>query len=182
MWLHSEAHNSVMLSGWRETWAFSFSKEKERILASMRESQHDAAVRHVGSTSIKGMIAKPIIDILICPAKDTPLKEIVEDLQRIGYVSLGECGRPGRIFLSKGDMPDETFYIHLCYEDNQVAKDQLLFQKIEATNPVVRENYMRMKIQLAEQFPDDWEMYRNLKGLYVEGVLSAYRQAIEEKQ
>ena len=58
-----------------------------------------------------------------------------------------------------------------------MAKDQLTFKWIEGTNPTVRRKYKRLKIMLADAFPDDREMYRELKGLFIESVLSAYRQA-----
>lgn len=132
----------------------------------------------MGSTSIKGMVAKPIIDILVCPDKDVPLEDVIPDLERIGYKNLGDGGRPGRYFLSSGARPNDTFYVHLCYEDHPVAQDQLLFQRIERENPVICKKYIRMKLLLADTFPEDREMYRELKGLFIEGVLSAYRQAM----
>ena len=61
-----------------------------------------------------------------------------------------------------------------------MAKDQLTFKWIEGTNLTVRRKYKRLKILLADAFPDDREMYRELKGLFIEGVLSAYRQAAGE--
>ena len=109
-----------------------------------------------------------------------PLEAIIADLERIGYKNLGDGGRAGRYFLSRGDKPNETFYVHLCYEDNQMAKDQLTFKWIEGTNLTVRRKYKRLKIMLADAFPDDRDMYRELKGLFIEGVLSAYRQAAGE--
>ena len=61
-----------------------------------------------------------------------------------------------------------------------MAKDQLTFKWIEGTNLTDRRKYKRLKILLADAFPDDREMYRELKGLFIEGVLSAYRQAAGE--
>ena len=56
----------------------------------------------------------------------------------------------------------------------------MTFKWIEGTNLTVRRKYKRLKILLADTFPDDREMYRELKGLFIEGVLSAYRQAAGE--
>ena len=61
-----------------------------------------------------------------------------------------------------------------------MAKDQLTFKWIEGTNLTVRRKYKRLKILLADAFPDDREIYRELKGLFIEGMLSAYRQAAGE--
>ena len=178
--LNIDIHNEVYLIPWKEEWAHIFLVEKQNILAALAVSEHTADIRHVGSTSVRGMVAKPIIDIQICPDRGIPLEAIIADLERIGYKNLGDGGRVGRYFLSRGDKPNETFYVHLCYEDNQVAKDQLTFQWIESTNLTVWRKYKRLKILLADAFPDDREMYRELKGLFIEGVLSAYRQAAGE--
>ena len=61
-----------------------------------------------------------------------------------------------------------------------MAKDQLTFKWIEGTNLTVRRKYKRLKILLADAFPDDREIYGELKGLFIEGMLSAYRQAAGE--
>ena len=170
-------HDSVVLVPWSESWAEAFRAEKERITEALRYSGHEATIYHVGSTSIEGMVSKPIIDILVCPDKNTPVEALLQPLMRIGYSNLGEGGRPGRYFLSYGDTPNESFYVHLCHEDNQVAQDQMLFQKLERENSVIRKMYLQTKLLLADEFPNDREMYRVVKGLYIEGVLSAYRQA-----
>lgn len=133
------------------------------------------AAYHVGSTSVKGMISKPVIDILVCPSEVVSLDAAAEALRGIGYANLGECGRPGRYFLSKGDRPNETFYLHLCHRDNQVARDQLLFQKLEYGSPEVFQNYISIKRMAAELFPDDRNAYREMKGWFIGAVLAAAR-------
>ena len=173
-------HEAVYHVPWKDSWAVSFQKEKERILTALDAASHAADIYHVGSTSIVGMYSKPIIDILVCPGKDIPVEEVIPDLEQIGYLNLGDGGRQDRYFLSFGDKPNETFYVHLCHEDNQVAQDQLLFQKIERENETVRKKYARLKVLLSDVLPDDRVMYREIKGLFIEGVLSAYRQAVDE--
>ena len=180
--LNIDIHNEVYLVPWKEEWAHTFHVEKQGIIGAMTANDHSGCVYHVGSTSIKGMVAKPIIDILVCPDDGIPLEDVIPDLERIGYKNLGDGGRPGRYFLSSGDKPNETFYVHLCRESHQVAQDQLLFQKIERENPDVCRKYICMKLLLADTFPEDREMYREMKGLFIEGVLSAYRQAVRERQ
>ena len=79
-------------------------------------------------------------------------------------------------FFSKGDLPNNSFYLHLCYKDNQVARDQLLFQKIEKTDATVFNNYMHMKYLAAAAFSEDRTMYRALKGTLIDTVLHLYRE------
>lgn len=176
-----DIHNEVWLEPWDPLWLHEFHLEKQCIIGSMVANDHTAYVRHVGSTSIAGMPAKPIIDILVCPKKDTPLEDCIPDLERIGYRNLGECGRPGRYFLSSGEEPGKTFYVHLCYEDNPVAQDQLLFQKIMMESDELMAKYRYLKHLLECEFPHDRNMYREIKGLFIAGVLGGFRLAQAEQ-
>ena len=170
-----DIHNDVILSPWQESWLREFHLEKQCLIGILQANEHDDEVFHVGSTSVKGMLSKPIIDILICPDDKTEPGIIASELEGFGYRNLGECGRPGRYFLVSGDKSNETFYVHLCYKDHQVAQDQLLFQQIERSNKVVASNYVELKLRLAEAFPEDRNMYRMLKGLYIESILDVWR-------
>ena len=168
-------HDGVSLVPWQTSWVERFRKERQQIFDALRNIGLFADIYHIGSTSIKGLAAKPIIDILVCPKEDASLEKIASALRTIGYRNLGECGRPGRFFLSKGDAPHETFYLHLCDREHPVAKDQLLFQRLLRNIPEVLRGYSDIKALAAEQFPDDRNAYREMKGRYVEAVLAAFR-------
>ena len=172
-------HDQVKLIPWQEEWAETFLQEKDRIAEAITAAGHSAEIFHVGSTSVKGMISKPIIDILVCPC--SPPESCIADLEGIGYTNLGECGRKGRYFLSYGEKENHTFYVHLCNRNHQNAQDQLLFQCLEREDKTIADNYRELKAELACLFPDDRYMYRTLKGLYIEGVLSAYRKKLMPK-
>ena len=176
-----DIHNEVWLAPWDPKWAHEFHMEKQCIVGSMMAEEHSAFVRHVGSTAIEGMPAKPIIDILVCPDRDVSLEDCIPDLERIGYRNLGECGRPGRYFLSSGEKPGKTFYLHLCYEDNPVAQDQLLFLEIMKESESLRAKYRYTKHILECEYPDNREMYREMKGLFISGVLGGYRHALAHR-
>ena len=105
-------HDDMWLAPWNPEWAREFHMEKQCIVGSMMAEEHSAFVRHIGSTAIEEMPAKPIIDILVCPDREVSLEDCIPDLERIGYRNLGECGRPGRYFLSSGEEPGKTFYLH----------------------------------------------------------------------
>ena len=168
-------HRVTEMIPWQESWETIFEEEKSMIVDAMAQSGLACNVYHVGSTSVKGMISKPIIDILLCPEKNAALEAYIPILETIGYTNLGECGRAGRFFLSKGEEANRTFYLHLCHEDHQVAIDQKLFQFIERNNVSVFYSYMRLKKALSVVFPLDRDEYRSVKGMYIDGVLNADR-------
>ena len=173
-------HNDVWIEQWTEDYLRVFEQEKQCITAAVTLSGLQAEIFHVGSTSVRDLPGKEIIDILVCPDTAFTPEAIIPALEGIGYTNLEECGRPGRYFLTKGNKPLETFYLHLCRRDHQVARDQLLFKRILAGSELLRRRYAYAKHLLAYQFSDDRNTYRALKGLFVEGVLSSYRYAIEQ--
>lgn len=171
----NSVHRLTQMVPWQESWELIFQEEKRLIADAMTAAGLNGNIYHTGSTSVKDMISKPIIDILLCPEKTAALDAFIPVLEQIGYTNLGECGRPGRFFLSKGNEENHTFYLHLCHEDHQVAIDQKLFQFIERNDPSVFYSYMRLKKALSVVFPLDRDEYRSVKGMYIDGVLNAYR-------
>ena len=170
----NDIHMTTNQIPWQESWEKTFQEEKKIICSAIESAGLKAVVHHVGSTSVKDMSSKPIIDILLCPQAGTPLEAYLTILKQIGYVNLGECGRHGRYFLSKGAEENKTFYLHLCHEYHQVAQDQLLFQQIERDHTGIQFDYTRLKTVLAEIYPNDRNTYSDVKGWYIHSVLSAY--------
>ena len=150
-----DIHIQVILYPWREDWHWKYHLEKQCLIGLTMTDHHFVEVFHVGSTSVEGMIGKPIIDILLCPDEETSPEEVAFKLEHYGDKNFGECGRPGRIFMSSGDKPGKTVYLHICHKDHQVALDQLLFQKILRENRTMFSEYFGLKTLLADAFPDD---------------------------
>ena len=167
-------HTEVRVVPWNPKWHDMFLKEQAKLRGYLEKAGLKAEILHVGSTSVKDMWSKPIIDILILiPDKADPL-QYSTPLSQNGVEWHGECGRPGRVFMSE-DEEEISFYIHVTTRGNPVAQDQLLFQKLEREDATIRWNYIRVKQMAAARYPDDRSMYREMKGLYIEGVLAAYR-------
>lgn len=168
-------HSELKIIPWNDVWMKAFEEERKRILDVVEEAGLVGEVYHIGSTSVKGMVSKPIIDILLCPEIGYDIKKFLPVLERINYKNLGECGREGRFFLSKGDIENRSFYLHLCYDNNQVALDQQLFQYIERNSKDIFHSYVGLKKALITLYPMDRIMYRTIKGMFIDSVLSAYR-------
>jgi len=169
-------HDTIVIMPWEKVWEKKFRQEKDSIKLILHSNGLDAQILHVGSTSIQDMPSKPIIDILMLIEDEKPFEPFIDVLQQAEYRCLGECDRPGRYFFTKGDLPNNSFYLHLCRKDHQVAKDQLLFQKIERSDSTVFRNYISMKYLAASAYPDDRTFYRILKGTFINTVLHLYRE------
>ena len=74
-------------------WRGAFERVASYLKPAMRETW---AVEHVGSTSIRGMVSKPIIDIDVVVPSEDEVQDAVGALETLGYVHEGDRGVPGR--------------------------------------------------------------------------------------
>src|SRR5690242_11200662 len=98
----SDVDEPIHLSGYDPQWPILFRDEKGRLSCSL---PGDLAIEHIGSTSVPGMMAKPIIDIMVGTEAHHKIEEVRSVLGDLGYEDMGEAGIPGRIYLRKRSGP-----------------------------------------------------------------------------
>ena len=108
--------DKVVLHPYTEEWAKEFEKEKE-ILANLLKGI-ECKIEHVGSTSIKGLSAKPIIDIAIGTDDVETVIKIGDILAKQGYDVENQLETKGEIFAGKGGTTCRTHYIHILHRNN----------------------------------------------------------------
>ena len=118
-------------------------------------------VYHVGSTSVPGLCAKSVVDIM-CVVGD--LKAAAEVLSSIGYEAKGEFNLPLRLFFSR-KVPNDV-HIHVVKEDSGEIAWNLTFQDYLRANTGARDLYARTKLDLIKENPDGFKM--------IEGMFSEY--------
>lgn len=123
------------------------------------------AIEHVGSTSIEGMVAKPVIDIDVVIEKEN-FAAVKGGLLSLGYVDEGDKGIAGREAFRirdeklKNALPPHHLYV--CFKDSQALFEHLAFRDFLRENAGYREKLSRLKLDLARKFNND-------KPLYIEG-------------
>ena len=131
----------------------------------------DGSHRHVGSTSIPGLSAKPAIDIDVIVAPEH-LQNVLSALQTHGqYESLGECGVPDRyrFALKVPENPPRNLYV--CLDGCLSLRNHLVIREQCRSNVEVRDQYKRLKETLAQQ---DWKSvdeYCEAKTEFLSGIL-----------
>jgi GrpB-like predicted nucleotidyltransferase (UPF0157 family) len=129
-----------------------------------------AKIEHVGSTSIPGAAAKPIIDIDIVVRSRWDVKRAIRMLEEGGYKHVGDKGIPGReAFESPGGMIAHHLYV--VVEGNSAHDRHLKFRDYLRINPEMVHRYSALKKSLANQFRNDREAYTEAKTTFVEDVL-----------
>ena len=162
----------LTISPYREEWKRLFELEKENIEEAIGDYVED--VQHVGSTSITGMSAKPILDIAIAVDDFEGARICIEPLAGVGYEFKGENGVPRRHYLLKG-VPC-THHIHMFEETGKDWNEIIQFRDCLRSNQSLAEEYKRLKRELALRFPKDRQSYQDGKGEFIEMVIQQDRE------
>ncbi|MEG0942754.1 MAG: GrpB family protein [Angelakisella sp.] len=127
-------------------------------------------IHHIGSTSVKGLRAKPVIDIMPV-VKDVAAVDIHnEEFEQLGYECMGEYGMPGRRFFRKGG-DNRTHHIHIFQENNRTdILRHLAVRDYLRTHPQVAKEYGDLKAELAEKFHDSIDGYCDGKDAFVKDI------------
>lgn len=148
-------------------WAQLFQQEKQRLQTAI--APHVLDIQHVGSTSIPGIPAKPIIDIAIAVTNFEQAAVCIQPVEQLGYTYKGEHGIPRRHYFSKGE--PRTHHIHMNQIDSHAWQHHIRFRDYLRQHPQIAQEYAALKIQLAHQFPTDRNGYLNGKAPFIERIL-----------
>lgn len=136
----------------------------------------DVTVEHVGSTSVPGLAAKPVIDIAVGVRGDMAVDRIIQILEPLGYIYRRDEGASGgHLFIVDGeDQPGHRIaYIHVVTTDDPQWSRYLGFRDLLRGNPDVRAEYEQLKRRLATEFPDDRAGYTAAKESFIRSLLAA---------
>jgi GrpB-like predicted nucleotidyltransferase (UPF0157 family) len=139
----------VRLSPYNPKWSYLYKAEEELLRKTMGSIIVD--IQHVGSTSVPGLISKPIIDIAIAVKALADGEHFIEPLEKLGYEYKDDAGIPGRHFFAKGGY-NRTHYIHVEELNGKLWYNHILFRDYLKCYPETLAAYAELKIQLAENF------------------------------
>jgi GrpB-like predicted nucleotidyltransferase (UPF0157 family) len=125
-------------------------------------------VHHIGSTSVPGMTAKPVIDLMPLFADLAALDARREEVEALGYVWYGEFGVEGRRFCTWDDESGKRVAQLHCYQDDSPhAKRQLAFRDYLRAFPDVAAAYEAEKFRASKLFPNNSVDYSREKGAFI---------------
>ena len=162
---------SILLVAYDPTWPGRFEHEAERIRRALGKKA--LRVEHVGSTSVPGLPAKPIIDVLLVVAASANETEYATSLERAGYKL--HVREPGwyehRMF--KG--PENDVNLHVFSLGSPEIERMLAFRDWLRANEDDRELYARSKRALAAQEWKYTQNYADAKTPVIEEIMSRVR-------
>jgi GrpB-like predicted nucleotidyltransferase (UPF0157 family) len=157
----------VIVVAYDNNWPTLYQQEIMRIKDVLEKEIVSA--HHIGSTSIPGMSAKPIIDILLEVKDIAQIDSYNTEMEKLGYEPRGELGIPGRRYFSREEPKDvRTHHIHAYQVDNRELERHLAFRDYMIAHPKNARIYSDLKRVLARRFHWDIDGYISGKHLYVE--------------
>lgn len=163
---------TVTVVPYDEQWPQAFDKIKAELIQAL--ANLITRVEHVGSTSVAGLWAKPVIDIDVVIADMEVFPTVVDRLAAIGYVHEGDLGINGReAFKYAGKDHLMKHHLYVCPENSQELKRHLTFRDYLRTHPEAVQEYSGVKRQAAQLYPQDIDKYIEYKSPCIEKI---YRQ------
>ena len=157
----------VSLEPYTRMWFYLF--QKERILLRVILRKHIIRIQHIGSTSIPGMIAKPIIDILVAVPNYEEASDYIHRIKSIGYEYQGENSTLRQYYFIK--RRPNGYQLYFVERDSKTWNERIAFRNLLLNNPTIPADYSEYKQQLAIQFSVDLDAYQMEKGEYIRKVL-----------
>lgn len=139
-----------------------------------RLSPHALAVHHIGSTSIPGMPAKPIIDLAVAVDRadlETQLPKLIDRMNQAGYSYLGDWKRRGGQFFESAKGHVRTHAVQIHSVDSPDLRRLLRFRELMLANPGLVRRYSEIKVFLGEVLNRQRGLYFWYKAHWLNDVL-----------
>jgi GrpB-like predicted nucleotidyltransferase (UPF0157 family) len=163
----------VVVCPYSEEWPNLFRNLRDDLIRLF--SPTSIRVEHIGSTSVPGLSAKPVIDVLLGAESLADIESRTKLLSEHGYeyVSKYEKEIPERRYFVKSPANSLRVHIHAVKLGSRIWQEQLAFRDALRNDSSLRAQYQSLKLQLAKQFGNNKSAYSAAKNPFVESVLAA---------
>lgn len=168
-------------------WKIEFSVLRSALQNILRDYSVD--IQHVGSTAVKDLCAKPILDIDIIIDNKNDLNKMTSELEKVGYQPIGEQGISGRFSLkqksNRTPITNDTkkwqeHHLYVCLSDSLALKNHLLFRDALLNDNKLVAQYAQLKLDLMKEEGMTREIYCKRKTEFIISILSKHGFGKEE--
>jgi len=168
------ANEAFTIAEYNPAWPDLFEREASAIRAAL--GQAVVEIEHIGSTSVPGLAAKPIIDLLVMVESFAPLPTYAAQLAPLGYTHQPHVNDLERLFFWKGT--PRAYHLHLVEYATWECQRHLLFRDYLRAHPPVAAQYEALKRELAERYKHDRLAYTDSKAVFICAVVDRAVAAI----
>lgn len=163
------ARGQVRLAEPTPRWAALYAEEAARLARAL--AAYGAALAHCGSTSVPGLPAKPILDLLVGAPAPLDVVGLARVLAPLGYEHAPWAGVPGHEVFGRGQ--PRTHLLHVVPAGGPAWARMLRFRDALRADAALMAEYAALKRALAARYPEDRAAYTEAKGLFITRVLAA---------
>jgi len=152
-------------------WSETAAAESRRLIGALAGVLVD--VHHIGSTSIPGIVAKPIIDLMPIVASVRKLDELKPVFHSLGYQYWGEYGIVGRRYCTLDDRTTgkRRFQLHCFEQESAEVGRHLAFRDYLRNNAAAAKAYEAEKCRCRNLYPDNSHAYSDAKSSWIAALL-----------
>jgi GrpB-like predicted nucleotidyltransferase (UPF0157 family) len=151
-------------------WKKSFTIESKKVSKALGKDVLFA--EHIGSTAIKGLASKPIVDFFVVLSTLKNWEKYIEPLRKIGYTfRIDHKKDRGSILFTKGPVAKRTHHLKLVTKSSKNFKQSLRFRDYLISHPDVAKEYEKIKKGFAKKYKNNRVRYRVAKSAFIKKVL-----------
>jgi len=176
--MNSVSHTKII--PYQYDWLKKFQVEKEKLENFFGNKALE--VEHMGSTSIEGLISKPIIDIVLTVSSSQKAKRYEKKLKEIGYEIKKNDTRKERLFFTKGPEEKRTHYLHIGKIGSGYAEDMILFKDYLCNHRDIAKQYSDLKKSLAKKYQEKREIYTTKKEKLIKEIVKKAKKSLRTQK
>ena len=169
---------AVRVVPYSKAWPSEFAAVRSELLAAFRDDT--ILIEHIGSTSVPGLCAKPVIDVLVGTSS---LENIEVAIPRLAaaqyeYVNKYEVEIPMRRYFVRQESRGPRVHVHAVVEGSKIWNEHLTFRGALRANTATRDAYALLKINLAHSHKNDKAAYTAAKASFITQILNSSASSV----
>ncbi|MDP2683672.1 MAG: GrpB family protein [bacterium] len=162
--------HTVKLIRYDNKWPAIFLQTKRQLNKVI--SKYIIDIQHVGSTAIKGIYSKPILDIAIAIKNKNDINKFKHKLEKISYEYRGDGKRDGGILFVKSSKPEvRTQHLHFVKINDTQWKNYINFRDHLNKNKKIALQYSKLKKELEKKYSNNRKAYTEAKNEFIDKIL-----------
>jgi GrpB-like predicted nucleotidyltransferase (UPF0157 family) len=164
--------STVTIIAYSPYWPTQFHAIREELLIVFAPML--VTIEHIGSTSVPGLAAKPVIDVLLGARSLEDIESKIKPLSEIGYSYVPKYERelPMRRYFVKSSATSLRVHLHAVELNSRLWQEHLAFRDRLRADANLCAQYQTLKLSLAEEFADDKSAYTAAKSPFIQSVLA----------